>query len=587
MSFKYAKTVSDKECYCVVALGEVERDWIKIALVNRLLRSNWAVYRNTTALNRSPAGSFYIPLKGLSISQDRAISYLKEQAQELGISLVFYQEPLPARGLKKLVNPRVAVLYATGEKWVLMTLHVLEAMGFKANALSAEDIRQGALDHANVLFIPGGSHSDKAIDVGPEGKEKVEEFTKRGGGTLGFCGGTALLAQVKGGWGLLAVERQPGKVPKAMHGPIWIIPEHSEHPLWYGYSSRGFPLAPWYGKALHPLSDDVRVLGRYDRPTDDFYIDHELTGAYFSKYLPEEIETLDRVYDGYANPAIIQGLVAIVEGEYGEGKIVVGYPHPETPGLEGGFLLLANAIYHVTQNPPLNDHPWLPSAGKKSYRETEVLSLLESVKETHSSLVLPVAKDLVKFGTNNLYWTPRPHIPWCYIGVVGPFYICERLEAYSDEISRQLDEIPHLINEINAKRESLLAHKEQPQIKEGLKQVAERLDAVYRLSGSALSETLASYRSHVKPNLVDWADNFKRILLYRQLLTIMKAKDADASLVSDISRKDRELTGEYLGGWRWAQASEKYREIFLTLDTASYYLSNLKFELMDISLRLD
>ncbi|MFH0941970.1 MAG: BPL-N domain-containing protein [Chloroflexota bacterium] len=583
----YAKAVTGSRGYGVVPLGEVEKDWKKVALTNRLLRLGWDVYRNTTSLNHYPAGSFYIPLGGLPISQARASAYLKKRAQELGISPIFHREALPAGGLVKLVRPRMAVLFATAEKWALMTLNVLEVMGFDVNALGAEDIRQGALDHANILFIPGGSHSDKATDVGPEGEAKVKEFVKRGGGVLGFCGGAALSAQVKEGWGLLAVEREPGKVPKAMHGPIWIKPEVSDHPLWYGYPSRGFPLAPWYGKALHPLSDQVRVLGRYDRPTDDFYIDHELTGSFFSEYLPEEIETLDKVYDGYANPATLQGMVAIAEGEYGAGRIIVGYPHPETPGLEGGFLLLANAVYHVTQNPPLDDRPWLPPASKKSsYNEAEVVSLAASVKEAHSSLVLPIARDLVKFGTNNLYWTPRPHIPWSYIGISGPFYICERLEAYGDEILRQLDDLPRLINEINAKRGRLVPGA-TPEIKEGLGQVAVRLDGVYRLSGQALSDTLEIYRSRMKVSLTDWAIHFKKILLYLQLLAIMKAKDADQGLIEEVSRKKSELTNEYLGGWRWSQASPKCREIFIALDTASYYLANLKFELVDISLELD
>ncbi|MFA5316353.1 MAG: hypothetical protein WC369_02910 [Dehalococcoidales bacterium] len=589
MSTNYTKTDADNEGYCVVSLGEVERDWVKVTLINRLLRTNWTVYRNTTPLNNYPAGSFFIPLGGLPISKDQTSAYLEEQALEIGIPLAFHKEALPTEGLTKLQRPRLAVLYATAEKWALMTMNVLETMGFEVHALSAEDIHQGALDHANILFIPGGSHSDKANDVGTEGEAKVKEFVEKGGGLLAFCGGAALTAQVKDGWGLLAVEREPRKVPKAMHGPIWIKPETSDHPLWYGYPSRGFPLAPWYGKALHPLNEEVRVLGRYDRPTDDFYVAHELTGSYFSEYLPEEIETLDKVYDGYANPANLKGMVAIAEGEYGAGRIIIGYPHPETPGLEGGFLLLANAIYHVTQNPPADDSHWLSSSvTESSYNEAKVLSLLAAVKDVHSSQVLPISKDIVKFGINNLYWTPRPHIDWSYIAIGGrPFYICERMEAYCDEILRQLDELPLLINEINAKRERLLTFGEQPQVKESLKQANELLDNAYRSGGSALSEILEYYHSRIETSLADWALKFKKILLYHQLLAIMKAKDADSNMVDDISKKNRELSGECIGSWRWALASEKYQSIFFALDTTSYYLSNLKFGLEDISLKLD
>lgn len=215
------------------------------------------------------------------------------------------------------------------------------------------------------------------------------------------------------------------------------------------------------------------------------------------------------------------------------------------------------------------------------------MSLLAAVRKAHSSLVVPISKDLVSFGIKNLYWTPRPHIAWSYISISGPFYICERLEAYGDEILRQLDDLPRLINEVNIKHKSLLAFRERPQIKDDLIKVTERLENVYRSSGAALSEILKTYHSLIETSLSDWAMNFKRILLYHQLLAIIKAKDADSSLVEDISRKNRKLTEEYLGGRQWTQGSKKYREIFTPLDITSYHLSNLKFELLDISLQLD
>jgi len=548
------------------------------------MRLGWEVFRNTVSLNHYPAGSFFVPLGGLSISESKAKAYLAKQAKALGISPVFETGALPSE-LVRLTRPRIAVLYATGEKWALMTMNVLETMEFDVNALSAEDIRNGALDHANMLFIPGGAASDKKTDVGPEGEAKVREFLNRGGGQLGFCGGAALTSKVKDGWGLLDVERNPGKVPKAMHGPILIKPEKSGHPLWYGYPAEGYPLAPWYGKALSPRSDAVRVLGRYDKPTDDFYVDHELTGCFFCELLPEEMGTLDKIFDGYANPAYLKGMVAIAEGEFGKGRIIVGYPHPETPGLEGGFLLLANAIYHVTQNPPLSDKPWLPPDGKKSYREAEFRSLDGELKELHASVVVPISKDLVKFGTSNLYWVPRPHIGWSYVGM-GGFYLCERLESYADEILRQLNDLPHLLDEINAKRRRLAASK-KPAVKDGLAAIEQRLDDVYRVGGQALDEALAAYRSDVKGHLAEWALNFKKVLLYQHLLRIMKEQGSDKALVEETTQKHKKLNEEYIGSWRWEASSPKYRAIFAVLDEAAYYLANLKFELVDISLELD
>lgn len=574
--------------YCVVPLNEVESDWKKVVLANHLLRINLAVYRNSVSFGHHPAGSFFVPLGSQRVNQEQISGYLAREAKRLGVSLVFYQGELHTGVLKKLVNPRVAVLYDTGQKYSLMILNVLETLGFYTEALSANDVFKGALDHANILVIPGGIHTDKVTEFGSKGEARVKDFVRRGGGVLGICGGAVLAAQIHDGWGLLEVERQSGRVPKTMQGPIWIKPEAGDHPLWYGYSSDGFPLALWYGRALHPLSDEVKVLGRYDRPTSDFYIDHELTGSCFSEYLPEEIGTLDKVYDGLANPMTIYGMTAIVEGKYGAGKIIATYPHPETPGIQGGFLLLANAIYHVTQNPPFDEPSWLESVNVGAYRELRLLSLIEEVREYHNSLVMPIVNDLVKFGTRNLYWTLRPHVPWCYIGKGKyPFYVCEQLEAYANEISRQLYELPILIEEINAKLERLLVAKAPAQMDDRVKQVITRLDNVHRSGEQMLNQTPEIYRAKIQPRFYDWVTNLKKVLLYRHLLVMMQAQKADLGLVEEVSRKSRELTREYIGGWRWPQASKNYREFFTALDTTSYHLSNLKFQLTDISLQLE
>lgn len=584
----YTKGAGISQGYCSVPLTEVERDWKKVAFANRLLRTGWTVYRNAAELGSHPAGSFFVPLDESPLSEGQAASFLSKQAQELGISIDFHRGDLPLNGLTWLVRPQVAVLYATGEKWALMALKVFETMEFDTSALSAEDIRHGALEHANVLFIPGGTHTDKAAELGSEGEAMVKEFLKKGGGVLGFCGGGALSAKIQGGWGLLAVERESGKIPKTMHGPIWVKPEKAGHPLWYGYPVTGYPLAPWYGRAFHPLNAEVKVLGRYDKPTDDFYIDHELTGSYFSEYLPEEVETLNTVYDGYADPASLAGKVAIAEGKNGAGRIIVSYPHPETPGLEGGFLLLANAVFYVTQNPPPAKRCRLPAGSAPAiYERDGVLSMLDELSKTHTSSVMPVAKDLVGFGINNLYWTPRPHIPWCYIGGGKySFYICERLEAYSDEIMRHLDGIPCLIHRINASLDCLLSLRE-PRINGRLKGVREHLENIYCRGGQGLVEILEAYRSCLNADLADWAVNFKRLLLYRQLLSIMKDKGAGEKLVADVTRRSQKLAVECLGGWRWVDTSQKYKGIFNTLDNICCYLSNLKFELADIELQLN
>jgi hypothetical protein len=88
-------------------------------------------------------------------------------------------------------------------------------------------------------------------------------------------------------------------------------------------------------------------------------------------------------------------------------------------------------------------------------------------------------------------------------------------------------------------------------------------------------------------SLNEWAKNYKKILLYRYMLAILKEKNANSGFLEDVTRKDQELSKEYIGNWTWVEASDKYKKIFFSLDSICYYLSNLKLTLIDISNNLD
>ena len=93
---------------------------------------------------------------------------------------------------------RVAVFVDRGARnigafrWVELTAR---AKGVVATPVDGAAVRNGALDAADVLVMPGGSSVDEAKSLGAEGREKVKAFVKGGGGYIGTCAGCCLLME--------------------------------------------------------------------------------------------------------------------------------------------------------------------------------------------------------------------------------------------------------------------------------------------------------------------------------------------------------------------------------------------------------
>jgi hypothetical protein len=58
-------------------------------------------------------------------------------------------------------------------------------------------IRSGALQHFDVLLVPGGSAQKEANSMGTEAREEVRRFVKEGGIYMGVCAGAYLASQAK------------------------------------------------------------------------------------------------------------------------------------------------------------------------------------------------------------------------------------------------------------------------------------------------------------------------------------------------------------------------------------------------------
>ncbi|RYD74734.1 MAG: hypothetical protein EOP84_19410 [Verrucomicrobiaceae bacterium] len=68
-------------------------------------------------------------------------------------------------------------------------IKILKEAGMDAGAVSAQMVKEGALEKLDVFVIGGGSGTAFNKSLGHDGGEKVEAFVKAGGGVVGSCAG--------------------------------------------------------------------------------------------------------------------------------------------------------------------------------------------------------------------------------------------------------------------------------------------------------------------------------------------------------------------------------------------------------------
>ena len=93
---------------------------------------------------------------------------------------------------------RVAVFVGSGARnvgafrWLQITTY---AKDMESIPVDGAAIRNGALDGADVLVMPGGWSGGEAKTLEADGREKVKAFVKRGGGYIGTCAGCCLVME--------------------------------------------------------------------------------------------------------------------------------------------------------------------------------------------------------------------------------------------------------------------------------------------------------------------------------------------------------------------------------------------------------
>lgn len=174
------------------------------------------------------------------------------------------------------------------------------------------------------------------------------------------------------------------------------------HPAWAGLPET-LPLSIWWPSqfAWHPLPQTF-PLATYLSPGEDFTI-ADLSYADL-KQLEVPWREWESAYGINLNPVRLMGQPAIVEMRRGRGRLVLSYPHLETPGDTLGNLLLVNILAYLDDAAPSAvglPHP-PPPQPSNGIVPTEAVSRLRACQDA--------VEGLIRFGERNLLWNWRN--PW-------------------------------------------------------------------------------------------------------------------------------------------------------------------------------
>jgi len=253
------------------------------------------------------------------------------------------QDELSNKHLIPLKSGRAALLWDKSFLWGYMAVSSLRSLGFSFDVLTASAVREGALKEYQLLVVPGGWAGLKSEALGVRGLEQLRSYVNSGGAYLGICGGAGLALQVDEGLGLLPVARKSmnDRLPN-FSGSITVLPS-SPHPLWWSLTEE-VSFQVWWPSQFNLLDpESVRVVGRYGKPGRDFCVADLKACDISASDLNWSL--LEKSYEINLDPERLLNEPAVLEGKYGEGRILLSYPHLETPGDPAGNMALFN-IWH-------------------------------------------------------------------------------------------------------------------------------------------------------------------------------------------------------------------------------------------------
>jgi hypothetical protein len=257
---------------------------------------------------------------------------------------IWFQE-LADDYLMVLSPGRVALLWDKSFLWGYLAVYTLRDLGFSFDLVTAADISKGALRGYQALMVPGGWASLKCEALGPEGMEQVRRFVEMGGSYLGICGGAGLALQVDEGLGLLPATRKPMSERLPNFSGSIRIQRDSSHPFWWGLQEESCFQVWWPSQFELIEPERIQVLGKYGEPGSDFCVsDLNVQAAEAAGY---DWKDLEKNYEINLDPKRLLNEPAVLQGTYGKGRVVLSYPHLDTPGDTAGNMALFNIWYYL------------------------------------------------------------------------------------------------------------------------------------------------------------------------------------------------------------------------------------------------
>ncbi len=335
---------------------------------------------------------------------------------------------------------KIALFWDESFLWGLIAYDVFTLLSINFGIVTSTDIHEGALETYDVLFVPGGWASNKIRALGERGKENIRRFVENGGNYLGFCGGAGLALAHKDGISLVPVTRKPTteRVP-SFSGKIRLNQSDTGHPMWEGIKDKEAFHAWWPGQFSIIEHGKVKVLATYDVPEDGSYVADLPVGPMI------DWARWEQSYNTNLNPKRVKGEPAIIETNFGKGKVFLSYLHFETPGDDQGYKVLLNILEYLAgkrvqiENPPKEMQVIDYNGSSADKKLAKLTGELEDA-----------ASDLISFGQNNFLWYWRnPWIIQWRRGVRGIEYctiysLLKRLSLLAPQISDDIGLIGQL-----------------------------------------------------------------------------------------------------------------------------------------------
>lgn len=235
--------------------------------------------------------------------------HAKEEKAPAGADVAVYNDAKAPLGMKGVWNDDVTAV-----------AHMLSSFGLSSQEIGFDELNDPKFPLSGVykmLVVPGGWAAWYNYWIGKDGKEKIREFVRQGGGYVGICAG-AFFATDKIVWAGAEYDDKAG---------------YNAYFQMTGYDLDLFPgtatgpiaaIADWYTKPKDmtqiEISPGRKALAGY--PEKELGEIHLYWGGPYFEYVPDGSETVEARY-------AVNGKPAIVSREFGKGRLVLIGTHPE------------------------------------------------------------------------------------------------------------------------------------------------------------------------------------------------------------------------------------------------------------------